>query len=101
MLRTTFVGTILIGSVLFATILPAQLTPASQQRSDIQQAVRAYIDAHNRSDAATIADMYSRQPGVTSVGDGQIMRGWYRIREAFHQLVGTQGKFKIDIGSID
>lgn len=45
--------------------------------------------------------MYSRQPGVTSVGDGQIMRGWDRIREAFDQLVGTQGKFKIDIGSID
>jgi len=45
--------------------------------------------------------MYSREPGVTSVGDGQIMRGWDRIREAFDQLVGTEGKFKISIGSID
>src|SRR3989442_14213078 len=101
MLRTSFVGALVTHSVLFATVLPAQVTPASQQRSDIQQAVRAYIDAHNRSDAATIADMYSREPGVTSVGDGQIMRGWDRIREAFDQLVGTEGKFKISIGSID
>ncbi len=29
------------------------------------------------------------------------MRGWDRIREAFDQLVGTEGKFKISIGSID
>src|SRR6266849_9934850 len=71
------------------------------QRTEIQQSIRTYIDAHNRSDAATIAEMYSKQPGVTSVGDGQIMRGWDRIREAFDQLVGTEGKFKISIGSID
>jgi len=100
--RRHTVGAVLTQIVAF-TALQAQVpaTPAATQRAEIQQAVRAYIEAHNRSDAATIADMYSRQPGVTSVGDGQIMRGWDRIREAFDQLVGTAGKFKIDIGSID
>src|SRR5258706_2774358 len=102
MTRRHIVGAVLTHIVAF-TALQAQVpaSPAATQRAEIQQAVRAYIDAHNRSDAATIADMYSRQPGVTSVGDGQIMRGWDRIREAFDQLVGTQGRFKIDIGSID
>ena len=101
MSRRLIVGAMLTHILAFTTLraqVPA--TPAAQ-RAEIQQAVRAYIEAHNRSDAATIADMYSRQPGVTSVGDGQIMRGWDRIREAFDQLVGTAGKFKIDIGSID
>lgn len=102
MSRRRIVGAMLT-HILALTTLQGQVpaTPAATQRAEIQQAVRAYIDAHNRSDAATIADMYSRQPGVTSVGDGQIMRGWDRIREAFDQLVGTAGKFKIDIGSID
>ncbi len=60
-------------TILCATGARAQGTPVSVQRTEIQQVVRAYIDAHNKSDAATIADMYSREPGVTSVGDGQIM----------------------------
>ncbi len=101
MSRTGFLGLLVTSTLLCSSPLRAQATPASIQRTEIQQAVRAYIDAHNRSDAATIADMYSREPGVTSVGDGQIMRGWDRIREAFDQLVGTEGKFKISIGSID
>ena len=101
MLRTSFVGALVTNTVLCSALLRAQATTASIQRTEIQQAVRAYIDAHNRSDVATIAEMYSREPGVTSVGDGQIMRGWDRIREEFDKLVGTEGKFKISIGSID
>src|SRR3989454_1879629 len=101
MLRTSFVGALVTNTVLCSALLHAQATPASIQRTEIQQAVRAYIDAHNRSDVATIAEMYSREPGVTSVGDGQIMRGWDRIREEFDKLVGSEGKFKISIGSID
>jgi len=91
----------LVGGILSTTPLAAQASPASAQRTEIQQVIKTYIDAHNRSDAATIAEMYSKQPGVTSVGDGQIMRGWDRIREAFDQLVGTEGKFKISTGSVD
>ena len=67
--RRHIVGALLTHIVALSA-LQAQVpaTPAATQRAEIQQAVRAYIDAHNRSDAATIADMYSRQPGVTSVG---------------------------------
>jgi uncharacterized protein (TIGR02246 family) len=101
MMRAHLAGASLIQTILCVTVVRAQATPASVQRTEIQQVVRAYIDAHNKSDAATIADMYSREAGVTSVGDGQIMRGWDRIREAFDQLVGTEGKFRISIGSID
>lgn len=78
----------------------AQVSP-TVLRTEIQQAVRNYIDAWNRSDAASVTEMYSRQPGVTSVGDGEVTRGWDRIRETMDQLLGLEGKFKISTASID
>jgi len=60
--------------------LTAQQPSAANVRTEIQQAVRAYVDAFNKADAATLVEMYSREPGVTSVGDGQITRGWDAIR---------------------
>jgi len=89
----------LVGGILSTGPLAAQASPATAQRTEIQQVIKTHMDAHDRSDAATIAEVYSKQPGVTSVGDGQIMRD--RIREAFDQLVGTEGKFKISTGSVD
>ena len=88
-------------AVAITTVAEAQVGPATTARTEIQQVVRAYIEAHNNADAATIAEMYSREAGVTSVGDGVITRGWDRIREAFDQLVGAEGKFRVSIGSID
>ncbi len=79
----------------------AQVSPTALLRSEIQQAVRAYVDANNNADATSLVEMYTRQPGVTSVGDGEITRGWDRIREHFDQLIGFEGSFKIRIGSID
>lgn len=77
-------------------------TPATAAlRTEIQQVVRAYIDAHNRADVPNIVEMYSREAGVTSVGDGDIYRGWDRIREYYDEAVGLEGKLRISIGSID
>ena len=81
--------------------LPAQQPSAGTVRTEIQQAVRAYVDAINKADAATLVEMYSREAGVTSVGDGQITRGWDAIRSTADSIAGAEGKYKVATGSID
>lgn len=95
------VRTLALAFALFPSATWAQAGPTATLRTEIQQAVRVYIEAYNKADVAAVVEIYSRQPGVTSVGDGDITRGWDRIREAFDQLIGTEGKYKISIGSID
>ena len=81
--------------------LAAQQPSAANVRTEIQQAVRAYVDAINKADAATLVEMYSREAGVTSVGDGQITRGWDAIRSTADSIAGAEGKYKVATGSID
>src|SRR3989475_9267232 len=81
--------------------LRAQQPTAATVRTEIQQAVRAYVDAINKADAATLTEMYSREAGVTSVGDGQITRGWDAIRSTADSIAGAEGKYKVATGSID
>ncbi len=81
--------------------LAAQQPSAASVRTEIQQAVRAYVDAINKADAATLVEMYSREAGVTSVGDGQITRGWDAIRSTADSIAGAEGKYKVATGSID
>ncbi|TMB98960.1 MAG: SgcJ/EcaC family oxidoreductase [Chloroflexi bacterium] len=81
--------------------LTAQQPSGANVRTEIQQAVRAYVDAINKADAATLVEMYSREAGVTSVGDGQITRGWDGIRSTADSIAGAEGKYKVATGSID
>ncbi|KPK82255.1 MAG: hypothetical protein AMS25_03155 [Gemmatimonas sp. SM23_52] len=60
--------------------------------------------AHNRLDAGAIAAMYAREPGITSVGDGEIVRGWDRVRERLDQvdeIRGAGGRLSLSTGSLD
>lgn len=81
--------------------LTAQQPSAATVRTEILQAVRAYVDAINKADAATLVEIYSREAGVTSVGDGQITRGWDAIRSTADSIAGAEGKYKVATGSID
>ena len=69
--------------------LTAQQPSAATVRTEVLQAVRAYVDAVNKADAATLTEMYSREAGVTSVGDGQITRGWDAIRSTADSIAGA------------
>src|SRR5437870_2829095 len=92
------VAMLVVGS---APCLTAQQPSAATVRTEVLQAVRAYVDAINKADAATLTEMYSREAGVTSVGDGQITRGWDAIRSTADSIAGAEGKYKIATGSID
>jgi ketosteroid isomerase-like protein len=70
-------------------------------RTEIQNFVRSYADAANKADITAYTEMYSRQAGVTSIDDGTILRGWDAIRTDADSMLGHEGAYKIDIGSID
>lgn len=79
----------------------APLSPA-ETRTEVQAAVKAYADMLNRADVSAVLELYDRGPSVTSVGDGEITRGWESIRtEVDSTLTGLQGAFSASLGSID
>jgi ketosteroid isomerase-like protein len=70
-------------------------------RTEIQSFVRAYTDSANKADITTYTQMYSRQAGVTSIDDGTILRGWDAIRTQADSMLGREGAYKVEVGSID
>src|SRR5215510_14812261 len=93
---------LLVTSIFLAvssTVLLAQGT--STVRSEIQQFVRAYVNAQNKSDIAATMEMVSRKPGVSSVGMGKILRGWDSIRAEVDEGIGSSDHPKMILGTID
>jgi ketosteroid isomerase-like protein len=74
---------------------------AAKVRAEVQTFVKAYIEAGNKADITALMEMFSRESGVTSIGDGEISRGWDAIRAENDQAVGKEGSYKISVGSID
>jgi ketosteroid isomerase-like protein len=71
-------------------------------RTEVQAAIREHVDAMNRADVSAYLAHYARTPSVTSIGGGEITRGWESLRaEADSTLTGMQGGFNIALGSID
>ena len=70
-------------------------------RTEVQQVVRAYVDANNKADVTAMMEMMSRAPGVSSVNDGSITRGWDAIRTANDAVVGKVSGYNMAFGSID
>ena len=70
-------------------------------RAEAQAFVKQYVDAQNKVDASALMEMISKRAGVTSVSMGEITRGWEAIRAEVDEVVGSEGLFKIAVGSID
>jgi ketosteroid isomerase-like protein len=94
-----FAALAFFGLLSTAAALPAQSSTA--RRAEVLAFVRAYTDANNRADVTAMLDMTSHSPGVSSVGNGEIIRGWEAIRKDTDDLVGKEGLFHIDVGSMD
>lgn len=97
---------ILAASLFALLIMPSQSEGAGAQtgaatRAEVQTFVKKFVDALNKGDISGTMEMYSRKAGVTSIGDGEISRGWDAIRTGADELVGKEGSYKISIGSID
>jgi len=80
---------------------PASTASTATARTEVQAFVKSYVDAVNKADVSAAMEMISRKAGVTSIGDGEIARGWDAIRTDYDQIVGKEGSYKFSIGSID
>jgi len=81
---------------------PADATLTPVVRSQIQSAVRNYVDVYNRADASAIMGLYARSPSLTVATDGEITRGWESLRADIDStVVGHAGSFRLDLGSTD
>jgi uncharacterized protein (TIGR02246 family) len=77
---------------------------AQGMRAQVEAAVRAYVAARNTADAGAVAALFSMQPGVTSIGDGEIQLGWDQIRRhlsVLDSLTAAHQRATLTMGSVD
>lgn len=89
-------------------VLPALLALATAAhgatdsvRTNVQAFVKSYVEAQNKVDASAQMEMVSNRKGVSSLSMGEITRGWEAIRASVDEMVGSEGQFKISLGTID
>ena len=74
---------------------------APPARDEIVRFVRAYVDANNGADPASIMDMVSRRPETSMAEMGAINRGGEAIRAELEKLAATQGTHTVSLGRMD
>ncbi len=67
----------------------------------VQQFVKSYVKAMNRSDVGAMMKMFSGSAGVTSVGDGSISHGLGSIKADAQQFLGREGTFRFTVGLVE
>ncbi len=98
-------------SIVFVAVLaflagpaaPAAAPGVSPQalRGEVEAFVAGYIDAHNGTDRSAVMEMFCRQPEVSWVEMGAIIRGWESIRSGAGVLAGELGTHRAFLGTLD
>jgi len=70
-------------------------------RAEVEQFVRAYVEANNATDPAAVMDLMSRRPDVSSVTMGAVAHGLDAIRRETGTLAGMQGSHRMLPGNMD
>ena len=70
-------------------------------RGEVEAFVAGYIDAHNGTDRGAVMEMFCRQPEVSWVEMGAIIRGWESIRSGAGVLAGELGTHRVSLGTMD
>ena len=89
---------------LLILILAFVCAPGLEGQSSLDSAIRAevatYVAAVNRGDARAVADLYARSGGVSSVGDGEVTRGWSDVRALLADFVSAMGRVTMSTDSL-
>jgi ketosteroid isomerase-like protein len=94
------VALLLLG-VTTSAATPPPKPSAESARSDVQGFVKTYVEVQNKFDASATMELVSRKSGVASIAMGEISRGWDAIRDDVDSTVGSEGRLKLDLGTID
>ena len=70
-------------------------------RAEVEQLVRAYVEANNGTDPAAVMELMSRRPEVSSVTMGAVARGPEAIRRETGTMAGMQGAHRMALGAMD
>lgn len=88
----------------FATLLIALILASRAGAQSVETQIRAevdrYVAAINSANAETLASLYLSQPGASSVGDGQIHRGWQRIADLLRDAYAQVGAIRMTTDSL-
>src|SRR5688572_27384658 len=81
-----------------ALLLPlaiASTAAAQTVEHQIRTEVARYVAAVNTGDARALAALYLNEPRASSIGDGEIHRGWQRIAEVIREAYGQAGTIRM------
>lgn len=88
----------------FATLLLSfalgSIANAQAGEDEIRAEVGRYVAAINRGDARAVAALYVNDPGSSSVGDGDIHRGWDRIAQLLGEAYERAGSIRMTTDSV-
>jgi micrococcal nuclease len=85
--------------LLFLTL--ASTATAQAVDHQVRTEVARYIAAVNSGDPRALAALYLNDPRTTSVGDGDIYRGWRRITEVIRDAYSQAGTIRMTTDSVD
>ena len=87
-----------------ATLLLAlALAPPAGGQSiemEIRTEIQRYVAAVNSGNAGAVASLYRNEPTTSSVGDGEIHRGWQRVADLLRELFAQVGTVRMTSDSV-
>lgn len=88
----------------FATLLSVLILASRAGAQSVETQIRAevdrYVAAINSANAGAVASLYLSQPSASSVGDGQIHRGWQRIADLLRDVYAQVGAIRMTTDSL-
>ena len=88
-----------LASLLLSLAL-ASTAAAQSVENQIRAEVRRYVAAINSGDAGAVAARYVNAPSTSSVGDGEIHRGWDRIATLLRDVYRQAGSIRMTSDSV-
>lgn len=68
--------------------------------TEIRTQVARYVEAVNSGDGRALADLYARSPGVSSIGECEITRGWADILRLIENVYGQVDRIAMRVDSV-
>src|SRR5688572_20995908 len=88
-------------TLLLLSFTLASTAAAQTVEHQIRTEVTRYVTAVNGGDPRALAALYVNDPRTSSVGDGDIYRGWQRIAEVIREAYGQAGTIRMTTDSVD
>lgn len=85
---------------LLAAFAVTSQAEAQSVQTQIRAEVERYVATINGGDAAAVASLYLNEPTTSSVGDGQIHRGWHRVADLLRDVYAQAGSIRMTSDSV-